>query len=123
LIRRGYEALGERDMDALIATVSEDVVLETIAQGVYHGRAGIRAWIDDMDQAWKDWTVTVVGLRALGDRVIVDAVLTGRSTYKSAELSQRFWIVWTIRDGKAVHGAHFADEEHALAFDRPPPEP
>jgi ketosteroid isomerase-like protein len=118
LIRRGYEALGQRDWDALIAILSEDVVLETIAQGVYHGRAGIRAWIDDMDRAWTDWSVTVVGTRAQGDRVIVDALLTGRSSLTSAELSQHFWIVWSIRDGKAVHGAHFSNEAQALAFDR-----
>jgi ketosteroid isomerase-like protein len=123
LIRRGYEALGQRDWESLIDILSEDVVLETIAQGVYQGRAGIRAWIDDMDQAWTDWSVTVAGVRALGERVIVDALLTGRSSLTSAELSQHFWIVWTIRDGKAVHGAHFADEAHALAFDRQRAEP
>jgi ketosteroid isomerase-like protein len=50
--------------------------------------------------------------------VLVDALLNGRSAYNGAELSQRFWIVWTVRDGKAVHGVHFADEAQALAFDR-----
>jgi ketosteroid isomerase-like protein len=118
LIRDGYEALGRRDWDTLLAILSEDVVLETVAQGVYQGRAGIRAWLEDMDQAWTDWSVTVARMRPLGGRVIVDAVLTGRSTYNAAELSQRFWIVWTVRDGKAVHGVHFADEAQALAFDR-----
>jgi ketosteroid isomerase-like protein len=118
VITRGYDALARHDEGALMEVLSDDVVLETAAQGVYHGPAGIRAWIADMDDAWSSWSVSIEELHDDGDHVIVDALLSGRSAYNDAELTQRFWVVWTIRDGKAVRGVHFAEKEQALAFTR-----
>jgi ketosteroid isomerase-like protein len=120
LIRRGYDALLRRDDAKLMAVFTEDVELETLVQGSYRGQAGIGAWIEDMDRAWNDWTVVIEGMREYGDRVVVDALLTGRSAYNDADLSQRFWIVWTLRNGKAARGLHFADEDQAVAFARSP---
>lgn len=116
LMRRGYEALARRDLDAVMEVLSNQVVLETVLQGQFHGHAGIRAWIAEMDDAWLDWSVSVVDVRDRGELAIVEALLQGRSAHDDAALSQRFWIVWMVRDGKALRGVHFADEQRALAF-------
>jgi ketosteroid isomerase-like protein len=114
LLRRGYEALARRDVEALLDCLHDDVELHTVSDGAFRGHAGVLAWVDTMDRAWKPWLAEVEGVEDLGSRGLVTAMLSGRSQVHGLETSQRFWIVWEVRDGKAFRGRHFADRRSAV---------
>ncbi|HWX97418.1 MAG TPA: nuclear transport factor 2 family protein [Solirubrobacteraceae bacterium] len=109
----GYTALAARDEERLMACLAEDVELRTMT-GSYRGHAGVRQWIADMDEGWSSWEVTMDGAREVGDRVLVEATLTARSSVNDIAMSHRFWIVWEVTDGRAARGIHCVDAEEAL---------
>jgi ketosteroid isomerase-like protein len=112
-LTNGYTALAARDDERLMECLAEDVELRTFT-GSYLGHEGIRRWIADMDEGWSQWQVTIHELEEIGDRVLVEATLSGHSSVNDITMSERFWVVWEIRDGRAALGVHCADREEAV---------
>jgi ketosteroid isomerase-like protein len=112
-LTKGYAALAARDEEALMSCLAEDVELQTLT-GAYRGHEGIRQWIADMDDGWHPWELTVEGIEEVGERVVVEATLTGHSSVNDIPMSHPFWIVWEVRDGRAARAIHCADGEQAL---------
>ena len=52
--------------------------------------------------------------RVLGDSVVAHIHQWGRGKGSGAKVESQFWLVWTIRDGKIVRGAHYARRADAL---------
>jgi ketosteroid isomerase-like protein len=110
----GYTALAARDEGRLMECLAEDVELRTLT-GSYRGHEGIRQWILDMDEGWNPWELTIGDASEIGDRVLLEVTLAGRSGVNEIAMSRRFWAVWEVRDGRAALGIHCADREQALA--------
>jgi ketosteroid isomerase-like protein len=113
-LTKGYAALAARDEETLMSCLAEDVELQTLT-GSYRGHEGIRRWIADMDEGWHPWELTIEGIEEVGERVVVEATLTGHSSVNDIPMSHPFWIVWEVRDGRAALAIHCADREQALA--------
>jgi ketosteroid isomerase-like protein len=112
-LTNGYEALAARDDERLMSCLAEDIELHTLT-GSYRGHDGIRRWLADMDEVWSRWGVAIHQLEEVGERVLIEATLSGHSSLNDITMSHRFWVVWEVRDGRAVSGVHCADRGQAL---------
>ena len=52
--------------------------------------------------------------REVGDKVVVLGRLRARSRASGMDVDVPMGFVWTLRDGKAVHGRTFSDQAEAL---------
>ena len=105
VVRRGYEALNRRDIDAWTEGFHPDVEahdLPTIPDDpVYRGHDYLRKWVSMMMDVWAEGSYyEVERLTAAGDFVIaaVRAHASGRGSGAPVELS--FFQVFEMRDGK-----------------------
>lgn len=116
LIRRGYDALSQRNEARLLDCIADEVELETIASGKFVGHDGIKRWLADMDQTFDDWSVAVDEIREIAPhKVLLSATVTIRSHRNREPVTQRMFVVWEVRGEKVVRGTHFTDEAAALA--------
>jgi ketosteroid isomerase-like protein len=80
----------------------------------WHGPAGVqeffRRWIGPFDE----WGYEVGEMIDAGDTVVAHIHQWGRGKGSGAKVESQFWLVWTIRDGKLVRGAHYAERDQAL---------
>ena len=53
-----------------------------------------------MDEGWDPWGLTIDDVKEVGDRVLIEATLTGRSSLDDIGMSRPFWVVWEVRDGR-----------------------
>lgn len=121
LIHAAYQAFHTRDVDALLATLSEEVewvhpegMREYGLGGTKHGHAGVREFLGR--------AATVLGGMKLhpaeylqdGDRLVVFGVrdVTSRSGHTE---TLEFVHSWTLRDGKAIRMVDIFD---TVAFHR-----
>ncbi len=112
-LREGYEALAARDYSRLAGCLADDVELRTLT-GSYGGVEGVRQWIAEMDEGWDPWDLTLDTVQDFGDRVLIEVTLGGRSRVNGIGMSESFWVVWVLRDGRAALGLHFADRDQAV---------
>lgn len=112
-VRSGYAALAARDDEGLIASLAHDVELQTLT-GCYRGHDGIRQWLAQMDEGWDPWELTIKELKEVGDRVLIELALIARSTLNGITMSETYWVVWELQDGRPALGTHYADHEQAL---------
>ena len=106
LARKAIDALNRRDLDALLALLSPDVVWETL-EGVagigelYRGRAGVREWTELMfENAEEGVHVEIEQMADLGDdRVFIAVAISARRRGSGVPFEYRTWqIVWFADD-------------------------
>jgi ketosteroid isomerase-like protein len=92
-----------------------DLELPDARPAQWHGPAGVqeffRRWIGPFDE----WGYEVGEMIDAGDTVVAHVHQWGRGKGSGAKVESQFWLVWTIRDGKLVRGAHYAERAEALA--------
>jgi ketosteroid isomerase-like protein len=105
IVEAAYAAIGSGDVDAFIALLADDCVLEEPAGhpagGTWTGPDAIREAFPGIAGALGLRGVSVTGIVAEGDTAIglIDVLLTSRS---GAESTMSVAEVWEVRDGKAV---------------------
>ena len=119
IVRRAFEAFNRGDADATVAAFAPDC--EYIPSGalpggtdVSRGPEGYKRFASWLRDAFDDAHLEIHELIDAGDRVWVSMTLRGRGKQSGAETSWHFWQVWTLRDGKVVHGQGFTAREEAL---------
>jgi ketosteroid isomerase-like protein len=124
LVRRSIEAFNRGDLDAAVADASPD--MEYVAtgaipdlRGVFRGRKEYRRFLHWVSDAFDDGRTEASELIDLGDQVVVALTITGRGRQSGVETSWDIWQLWTLRDGKFVHGQSFMSREEALDAARP----
>jgi ketosteroid isomerase-like protein len=106
LAMRTLDAFKRRDVDALVALLSPDVVWEENPElpglrEVYRGRAEVREWMVAVLEVWENLDVEVAELTELGDdRVFSETVLTARGKGSGVPVELRFWMVIWFAEGK-----------------------
>jgi ketosteroid isomerase-like protein len=120
LVRRFVEATNRRDADAFIANVSPDVEWEdtlfwTQRARTYRGRAGVRAWLDEIQEPWESLHIEATEITDAGDdRLFVEFAMTARGKESGAETQFRFWSVIWVADGVVARRRSFHDRAEAL---------
>jgi ketosteroid isomerase-like protein len=83
--------------------------------GEMHGPEAVRRYIQDWFDMFDDLAVIAEELVDAGDdRVVAVLRMTGRAKLSGIETEIRFSVVYTLRDGKIVHGREYMDKEQAL---------
>ena len=116
LIRAGFAAHNNGDLDALTKVYDPDVVFETLLLGTHRGNEAIRLIYEENQKALSGYDVVPVELIDAEDQVVAVAQVTGTGPESgiAMEDSDRFAFLFTIKDGRIVREQAFRNKEEAL---------
>jgi ketosteroid isomerase-like protein len=84
------------------------------AEGRVHGLEQLYAVFRDWLETWEWFTVEAERIVQVEDRVLVLYRRRARMRGSDSTLEQEGATLWTLRDGKLVHGVDFDDRVNAL---------
>jgi ketosteroid isomerase-like protein len=112
------DAVTRGDRAAAVALCHPEVEFNSmlgISGRAYLGHDGIREYFDDVEAAWRDWTVEVERVTEGPDgRVVIVMTMHARGKGSGASLSERTAHIWTLRDGKLLRNEPYREPERAL---------
>jgi ketosteroid isomerase-like protein len=114
VVRRLFTALEETELQELLGLFDPDV--EWLAtEGSFHGIEGVvNSYIEWMEP-WEEHSVEPEEFVESGDdRVLATIHLTGRGGQSGMEIDQRFFQLYTVRDGKITRMVEYVDRARAL---------
>ena len=123
LARAGMEAFNRGDVEAVLALMSPDVEVQSVAEvgeeGTYHGHQGYQAWVRIWLEAWDDFRIEVDEVEELSDEeMLVHTRQYGRGRDSGLEVEQRGVYLFTVHDGLLTRLHLYADRESAVAAAR-----
>ncbi len=77
VVRSGYAAINEGDLDALAAVLAEDLVEHDVVPGIPPTKAGVIQFFTGMRQSFSSLTLTLDDMIAEGDKVFARVTMTG----------------------------------------------
>ena len=117
LIKQFYERFNERDLDAAMTVVADDVEMTAPGLGTVHGAAHLREYLEGVIGPIPDGHDTLLAVHDAGDAVTVEGRFRG--TYRDGATERRidllFADVFGIQDGKIVWCHAYYDENDYLA--------
>ena len=117
LTRRAFQAFNDRDLDALLAGLHEEVeAFPRLAalEGGYRGHDGVRRWWTQLIGTFPDFHVEVLEVRDLGKFVLLALRLSGRGAESDTPLDTAVWHVNQFREGKVIRWHVYSSEREAL---------
>jgi ketosteroid isomerase-like protein len=119
LLRRWFEALNARDIDAMLALCDLSGVFissfAAVGGAVYHGHDGMRRYFADLAEAWGDeLRVEPEAYFELGEHTVAFNVARARGRHSGAEVTMPYAAVTRWRDGLMVYIKGYAHREEAL---------
>jgi ketosteroid isomerase-like protein len=119
LVRRAYAALAERDFETLsqlaVPDFELDVTDRVLNPATYHGEAGLRQFLSEVDELWESMDLNVERLVERDDEVLALLLVDIKGRGSGLVLQDRIAQLWTARDGKLVRMCVRADQDAALA--------
>jgi len=119
LVRRMFEAFARRDLDAMVATMDQEIEFLPVTANIttggvpYRGHDGIARYLVDVAGVWPELRVFPHDLREQGDAVVALGRVIARGG--GMILDRPTGWVFTIRDGKIARGRVYASHDEALA--------
>jgi ketosteroid isomerase-like protein len=117
MTRRAFQAFNNRDLDALLARLDDNVeafpLLATV-EGGYHGHDGIRRYWANVLEAFPDSKAEVVEVRDFGDLTLAVLHLRGRGAESDTPFVTAAWHVSRFRHGKCIGWRVYTNESEAL---------
>jgi ketosteroid isomerase-like protein len=120
IMRRRYAAFNRGDIDDVVADVAPDFEYVPPAgvipgvMSVYRGPEGFKQWTGAFWSEFDDAHLEIHEFVDAGDQVLVALTARGRGKQSGAESSWTLWELWTVRDGKLVHGRAITSRDEAL---------
>ena len=116
LIRAGFAAHNNGDLDALTQVYDPDVVFETLLLGTHHGNEAIRLIYEENQKTLSGYSVDPIELIDTGDQVVAVAQVNGvgPASQIAMEDRDRFAFLFTIKNGRVVREQAFRNREEAL---------
>lgn len=119
LIRDGYEAFGRDGVDAILEFLDADIQVipfdEAPGARSYQGHEGFRQYVADMREFFAGFGFEALELIDEGDIVIARTRFFGEGRGSGVPVELVFFVVWTVRDGRAVRARSYLDRDAALA--------
>jgi ketosteroid isomerase-like protein len=114
LVRKQLEALDRADLDGVMSSVAEDVVLDGRAD-YFEGRAAIRGFLEDWFRAYEELGFELEEVSHLGGGVVFAVVIQdGRPVGGAGHLRQREgWVYLCV--GGSIAGLTTSDVDQARA--------
>jgi ketosteroid isomerase-like protein len=119
VVRRGYEALNQGGVEAILAFIDPDFEMEIPPDvgpepQTVRGHEGIRRWFEAASDALEEIRMEPEEFIEAGDRVIVPVRIVAKGRGSGVEAVQRVTQVWTLRNGLSVRMNTFVDREGAF---------
>jgi ketosteroid isomerase-like protein len=117
LTRRAFQAFEDRDLDALLAIMDDDVEAFPILAGMeggYRGHDGIRRWWAGLLGTFPDFGAEIVELHDLGDLTLAVLRLRGHGAESATPVDVTTWQVTEFRHGKCIGWRAYTNEREAL---------
>jgi ketosteroid isomerase-like protein len=119
IARRSYTALAEEGVEAMLAFVHPEFEVATPPSlasepDTFRGHAGVRRWFGAFSDGLEDVYFEGREFTDVGDQVLVETVLHARGRTTGIDVEQHAFILWTVREGKAVKADVFAERGPAL---------
>jgi ketosteroid isomerase-like protein len=114
IVRRFHDALRRGDHADALGFLAPDVAYKVAQEGVVHGPDAVRAVWERWESDWEDLEETTEELIDAGDHVILGVRFVGRGRRSGIEIGDRFFNVYTLRDGKIVRKVELTERSQAL---------
>ena len=115
LVERLLDAFGRRDADALAGMVADDFLFEPLSteaaeRHAYRGSEGMRSYLDDVDETWRQFDVRVGAVEEVDGHVLVTGRIYARARQSSLVADDPVAFAWKVVDGRARWGKVFLSE-------------
>ena len=115
IVRRAYEAVDARDVDALKKITTPDLVLRAspaIDGKVHHGHDGLGEIFKAIRDRWREFRFHALEFYEAGNRVLVLGTLLAKGVEEG--IASPAGQVWTLEDGMVVAVEGYLDSETAI---------
>jgi ketosteroid isomerase-like protein len=119
VIRRGYAAYRQDDLESLEAIVRDvidpDFELHAVfAERVFTGPEGMREFFSELREVWKDYVNEPEEFIDLGEHVVVVSRLSARGSSSGVPVRGRLVALWTFKDDKLFRARFLRSRREAL---------
>ncbi len=117
IVGRLYDALNQRDWDAVFQDTHPDLEVTTQRgpdAGTHRRREGVQRFLEDYIAAFDSMFVKPEEFLENGDQVVALVMRRARPKGGSVDLVVRNGHLWTLRDGKILSMKSFPDPEKAV---------
>jgi ketosteroid isomerase-like protein len=120
IVRLAIDAMTRGGLDAFAECWTDDIDYRAIEgalddRGPIHGKAGMRAHLQDWYDTFDDLRAELVELIDVGeDQVVAVLRFSGRAKLSGVETDLIYAALYTIRDGKIARGREYWTKEQAL---------
>jgi ketosteroid isomerase-like protein len=119
-VRDAAVAFNRGDLDTWTEYVADDIDYRAVEgapddQGPIHGKDALRAYVQDWQDTFDDFTAEPVELIDAGeDNVIAVTRISGHARLSGVETDLTFAVLYTFRNGKIVRGREYWTRAEAL---------
>jgi ketosteroid isomerase-like protein len=119
VIRRGFEALNNGDLEAAKALADPECEIRTLTTSLagrtYRGHAGVEQWAADAAESWESLRQTPEQMIEVdAERTIVELRFEARGKASGVEIAQTLVAIWTVRNGKVTRVENYPTLNEAL---------
>lgn len=117
VVRRGLEALGRWDVEALLPDCDPEIefvsLVGQVEGRVYHGHDGLRQFMADLSEAWELWDPVADRFESAGDLVLAIGSTRLRGKGSGLEIEFGWGQVFRFRAGRLVWSKIYSDPDEA----------
>jgi ketosteroid isomerase-like protein len=119
IVRRGYAALAEQGVEAVLAFTDPEFEATTPPSlasepDTNRGHEGVLRYFGSFGDAMEGVYFEGQEFTSVGDKVLVDTKMHARGRTTGIETAQRAFLVWTLRNGLVTGVETFAERGPAL---------
>lgn len=117
LVLRLYEVFNGRDLDAMLALMHDEVVIEPrlgALEGDHRGLEGVRRWWTDLLDLLPDYTAEIASVQDLGEVTLGQIRGRAHGAASTAPIVETWWQSIRWRDGRCIWWRNFSTHADAL---------
>ena len=118
VVQRLLDAFARRDADAIAGMVADDFLFEPLSteaadRDPYRGGEGMRSYLRDVTETWRQFDVKVGVVEEVHEHVLVTGRVYARARRSSLVADDPVAFAWKVVDGRARWGKVFLSEAAA----------
>jgi uncharacterized protein len=114
VVRRLFAAFDNQDWATALGFFDPTVEWSAAGQGTQRGPEGVVTSLAEWFEPWEEHEVEAEEFADAGDQVLVVVRLTGRGASSNLEIDQRFFQLYSVRNGKITRMVEFVTRKQAL---------